>query len=67
MVLRLVSLLLAALAGTSFLLKLAGETDPQKLWALVVGISNYSHAEPLSYAATDAQAFSDFLQSFSSR
>ena len=38
-------------------------SDPKKLWALVIGISNYAHAEPLRYAATDALAFSEFLKS----
>jgi tetratricopeptide (TPR) repeat protein len=37
--------------------------DPQKLWALVIGVSNYAHAEPLRYAASDALAFSEFLKS----
>jgi tetratricopeptide (TPR) repeat protein len=38
-------------------------SDTQKLWALVIGVSNYAHAEPLRYAATDALAFSEFLKS----
>src|SRR4051812_18158477 len=37
--------------------------DPQKLWAFVIGVSNYAHAEPLKYAASDALAFSEFLKS----
>src|SRR5712691_2279611 len=41
----------------------AGPADPSKLWALIIGISNYAHAEPLHYAATDALAFSDFVKS----
>src|SRR5947209_6544762 len=36
---------------------------PETIWALVVGVSNYTHAEPLQYAATDALAFADFLKS----
>src|SRR5207237_4338175 len=38
-------------------------SDPNKLCALVIGISNYAHAEPLHYAATDALAYSDFIKS----
>ena len=41
----------------------ANIVDPQKAWALVVGISNYEHAEPLKYAASDASSIADFLQS----
>ncbi|MGI8785705.1 MAG: caspase family protein, partial [Acidobacteriota bacterium] len=37
--------------------------DPQKLWALLIGVSNYVYAEPLLYAASDAQALSDFVAS----
>ena len=37
--------------------------DPERSWALVIGVSGYSRAEPLAYAASDAQAFSDFLKS----
>ncbi len=37
--------------------------EPEKMWALVIGVSNYTRAEPLKFAASDAQAFSDFLQS----
>ena len=40
-----------------------GPSDPERLWALVIGVSNYAHAEPLLYGATDALAFSEFLQS----
>lgn len=36
---------------------------PEKVWALIVGVSNYTHAEPLQYAASDALAFADFLKS----
>ncbi len=36
---------------------------PNKLWGLVIGVSNYAHAEPLRYAATDALAFSEFVKS----
>ena len=38
-------------------------TVPEKLWALVIGVSNYAHAEPLRYAASDALAFSEFVKS----
>jgi tetratricopeptide (TPR) repeat protein len=37
--------------------------DPQKAWALVIGISNYEHAEPLRYGASDAAGIAQFLQS----
>lgn len=37
--------------------------DPQKAWALVIGISNYEHAEPLRYGASDAEGIAQFLQS----
>jgi tetratricopeptide (TPR) repeat protein len=37
--------------------------DPQKAWALVIGISNYEHAEPLRYGASDAASIAQFLQS----
>lgn len=37
--------------------------DPDRLWALVIGVSNYVHAEPLHYAAADARSFSEFVQS----
>ncbi len=58
----LIALLL--LAGSPFLAgQIANETDPTKVWALIIGISNYTHAQPLAYAATDAQSFSAFLQS----
>jgi tetratricopeptide (TPR) repeat protein len=39
------------------------ETDPDRLWALVIGVSRYTNAEPLLYAASDAQAFAEFLKS----
>ena len=39
------------------------EINPERSWALVIGVSGYSRAEPLAYAASDAQAFSDFLKS----
>ncbi|MEE8350205.1 MAG: tetratricopeptide repeat protein [Acidobacteriota bacterium] len=41
----------------------AGSPAPGNLWALVIGIGKYTHAEPLLYAASDAQAISSFLQS----
>jgi tetratricopeptide (TPR) repeat protein len=37
--------------------------DPQKMWALIIGISRYTHAEPLDFAASDAQSIRDFLTS----
>lgn len=50
--------------GSAFLIpQIAEETDPSKIWALIIGISNYTHAEPLAYAATDAQSFAAFLKS----
>ena len=40
-----------------------GVIDPERLWAMVIGVSNYTHAEPLLYAASDAEAFGEFLKS----
>jgi tetratricopeptide (TPR) repeat protein len=39
--------------------------DPEKTWAVVIGISNYSSddVEPLQFAASDAQAIAEFLMS----
>lgn len=37
--------------------------DPSNKVALVIGISNYVAAEPLRYAASDAESFAAFLQS----
>src|SRR5215831_2747635 len=34
--------------------------DPQKAWALVIGVSNYEHAEPLRYGASDAAGIAEF-------
>lgn len=56
-------LLLCLCGGVWLTGQLVEEIDPQKLWALVVGISNYAHAEPLLYASTDAQSVADFLKS----
>jgi tetratricopeptide (TPR) repeat protein/uncharacterized caspase-like protein len=63
--LRLIALVPAALAlsAPSFSQQELIGRDPQKLWALIVGISNYSHAQPLVYAAQDAAAISNFLKS----
>ncbi len=33
------------------------------MWALIVGVSRYTHAEPLQFAASDAQSIRDFLTS----
>ena len=33
------------------------------MWALVIGVSRYTHADPLEFAASDAQSFRDFLSS----
>ncbi len=41
----------------------SGAPDPSRLWAIVIGVSNYTHAEPLLYAASDAEAFGEFLKS----
>ena len=38
-------------------------TDSSRTWALVIGISNYVHAEPLRYAADDAEAVAAFVKS----
>ncbi len=62
-VLRLFFWTAVGTAGAGFALQQLSETDPERMWAFVVGISNYTHAAPLNYAATDAQAFADFLQS----
>jgi tetratricopeptide (TPR) repeat protein len=62
--------ILLVLAGVVFLTSAGMLTrqsvtpvDPQKAWALVIGISNYEHAEPLRYGASDAAAVAQFLQS----
>ena len=51
------------LVTAGFVSQSVGPPDPENLWALVVGIGRYTHAEPLRYAASDAQSFSAFLQS----
>ena len=61
---RAVLVLMLLLATAALAARQTPETgDPSKLWALVIGVSNYAHAEPLRYAATDALAFSEFLKS----
>ena len=50
-------------ATTSFLAQDSPQADSNRLWAIVIGVSNYAHAEPLQFAASDADAFSRFLQS----
>ena len=37
--------------------------DPQRLWALTIGISDYQRLEPLQFAASDARAIGAFLRS----
>ena len=37
--------------------------SPDRMWALVIGISRYTRADPLEFAASDAQSFRDFLSS----
>ena len=39
--------------------------DPNKTWAVVIGVSNYASEDvtPLRFAASDAQAMADFLRS----
>ncbi len=37
--------------------------SPDRMWALVIGVSRYTHADPLEFAASDAQTFRDFLSS----
>ncbi len=55
---------LLVLAGVSTIRGQAGQgIDPQRTWALAVGISNYAKVEPLQYAASDAQSFAQFLAS----
>lgn len=64
MKLRLVAVL--GVTGAVLVWSLAQPTglpDPQKIWALVIGVSNYTHAERLKFAALDAQAISDFVTS----
>ena len=48
---------------TPFMALEAPQADSNRLWAIVIGVSNYAHAEPLQFAASDADAFSAFLQS----
>ena len=63
-VLPLLSLLLATAAvAAGSIFSPSTEPEPSKRWALLIGISNYTHAEPLQYAAADATALSDFLKS----
>ena len=57
-------LLVIVAAAAAFAAWQGPETSsPDKLWALVIGVSNYAHAEPLRYAAADALAFTEFLKS----
>ena len=51
------------LVSAGFVSQRVGPPAPEKLWALVIGIGKYTHAEPLRYAASDADSFSSFLQS----
>ena len=51
------------LVSAGFVSQTVGPTAPENLWALVIGIGKYTHAEPLRYAASDAEGFSSFLQS----
>jgi tetratricopeptide (TPR) repeat protein len=62
---RLAHLLSAAvvLLSLATTVAVAAETDPDRRWALVIGVSRYSNAEPLLYAASDAEAFAEFLKS----
>lgn len=59
----------ARMAAICFLLAASGFgqradlPDPQRMWAVVIGISNYTHAEPLLFAASDAQALAEFVRS----
>ena len=55
--------LVIALSATPFFAQDVPEIDSDRLWAIVIGVSNYAHAEPLQFAASDAESFSDFLQS----
>ena len=56
--------LIALLAGNSICFGLGdGGPSPERMWALVIGVSRYTHADPLEFAASDAQSFRDFLSS----
>ena len=59
----LVSFNLTSAANPSAVQEPSGGADPNRLWAIVIGVSNYTHAEPLLYAASDAAAFGEFLKS----
>src|SRR5262245_18828898 len=60
---RTTSLLLLLASSSVFLARIRQSSDPQKTWALVIGVSNYAHAEPLRFAATDSLSFQNFLES----
>src|SRR6185295_1299119 len=38
-------------------------SDPQKMWAVVIGISHYQDFAQLRFAATDAKSIAEFLTS----
>ena len=59
----LASVNLISAANTGAVQEAPGAADPNRLWAIVIGVSNYTHAEPLLYAASDAAAFGEFLKS----
>ncbi len=63
-ILRPVALLISfSLLPRLCLAQVSATPDPQKMWALIIGISRYTRAEPLDFAASDAQSIRDFLAS----
>ena len=56
-------LLVGVFSVAAFFSETLPPPDPARLWGLVIGISNYTHAEPLRYAASDADSVSRFLSS----
>ena len=56
--------LIALLTGSGICFGLGDDRpSPDRMWALVIGVSRYTHADPLEFAASDAQSFRDFLSS----
>ena len=60
---RTAFLVLILASSSVFLARVQKPPDPQKTWALIIGVSNYTHAEPLRFAATDSLSFQSFLES----
>jgi tetratricopeptide (TPR) repeat protein len=56
--------LIALLTGSGICFGLCDDSaSPDRMWALVIGISRYTRADPLEFAASDAQSFREFLSS----